>query len=74
MDQMLYIDLVVVIPRRRSGKMICFNEPYREGRPLVYRRHPNMIWLRPYNEMIVGTWSIHIKLVNRRMRPKKRSK
>jgi hypothetical protein len=54
--------------------MICFNEPYREGRPLVYRRHPNMIWLRPYNEMIVGTWSVHIRLVNRRMRPKKRSK
>jgi hypothetical protein len=74
MDRMYLMFSVVVNPRHRSGKMICFNEPYREGRPLVYRRHPNMKWLRPYNEMIVGTWSVHIRLVNQRMRPKKRSK
>ncbi len=54
--------------------MICFNEPYRQGRLLVYRRPSNMKWLRPYNEMIVGTWPIHIRLVNQRMRPKKKSK
>jgi hypothetical protein len=51
--------------------MVCFSEPYRQGQLLVYRRQPKFKWLHPYNDMIVGTWSVHIKLVNRAMRPKK---
>ena len=54
--------------------MICFNEPYRQGQLLVCRRTSKYTWLRPYNDMIVGTWHVHIKLVNRNMRPKKKSK
>jgi hypothetical protein len=54
--------------------MICFNQPYRQGQLLVYRRTSKYTWLRPYNEMIVGTWAVHINLVNRNMRPKKRYK